>query len=407
MKPTCTMTKLLVIVGLIGLFMLIRYWSIRVYNTFSDVDISSCITVAKQLNPIIRKNDIPVFYINMDKNTARRQYIEKQLYEHRLYGTRIPGVNGKKLNLYKSDANSEIQYINNCHDISLSELGCTLAHLKAIKYTYDNGYQIAMIIEDDCCFDLLYLRDDTFNDVIQNAPNDWEVMQMYGFKCSHLKDTLYKPHVRGTYCWSNACYIINRKGMESVMKSRYDYKTDKFIIGKYGISEHLRHDGVADALLYDSVKKAYTYTIPMVYANKNFESTIEYGHMFGQDECANRILQIYKLANECLFIPKSVFDTNVPDTNVSVSNIRNLVWNNIVNQSDSDIYTLLYRYGGIWFKQEPCPIQDTKYDYFENSKYIVVKKKYNRYLAILINKGNQRNLSALSQLYPNEYHIDE
>lgn len=216
------------------------------------------------------KVDIPVLYINLDGSTKRQKFIEDQFIKYSIKGIRVSGVRGTALkSLRKSSDGEEIQFENNFTSLTPSEVGCTLAHFKAIRTAYDNGYDVAMIIEDDCCFDLLPFWEMSISDVLKIAPPDWNIIQMYHLN-SPSSQELFVKHENGNYYWSNTCYIINRRGMAEIFRK---IGKEKFILDKNMVPR-----GEADAIIYD-LTTTYTYTIPMVVAmNTTLSSEIHDDH---------------------------------------------------------------------------------------------------------------------------------
>ena len=88
----------------------------------------------------------PIFYINIDAQTDRAQYMEEQFkyWEIENY-TRISAYDGREDDL------SDILKGRYPDMMSSGEVGCVTSHLKAIKHwmeTSDSPY--AIIMEDDC-----------------------------------------------------------------------------------------------------------------------------------------------------------------------------------------------------------------------------------------------------------------
>ena len=150
-------------------------------NTDYSKKIKEYIDLIDKIN-IRRINQIPVYYINMDKDIDRRQYMESQLSNHFERYYRIPGVNGKLIKNKNHDIVDGIKFINEFKDNSVSEIGCTLSHLLAIKTAYDNKEEIACIMEDDVYMNLLNIQDQSLDDFVKEINNnnlDWEILQLY------------------------------------------------------------------------------------------------------------------------------------------------------------------------------------------------------------------------------------
>ena len=92
------------------------------------------------------KNIGPIYYLNIDGQPERREYMENQF---KYWGvenyTRISAYDGR------DDDLSDIIKGRYPEDMTSGEIGCTTSHLKAIKQwldTSDSPY--AIIMDDDC-----------------------------------------------------------------------------------------------------------------------------------------------------------------------------------------------------------------------------------------------------------------
>ena len=93
----------------------------------------------------------PIYYINLDGQPERREYMEEQFkyWEIEDY-TRISAYDGREDDL------SGIIKGRYPEGVSSGEIGCTTSHLKAIKHWYDTSdTQCAIMMEDDCWLDVI------------------------------------------------------------------------------------------------------------------------------------------------------------------------------------------------------------------------------------------------------------
>ena len=251
---------------------------------------------------IERKNQIPVYYINMDKDIDRKEYMESQLPNHFERYYRIPGVNGKLIKNRNHDIVDGIEFINEFNDNSVSEIGCTLSHLLAIKTAYENGEEIACIMEDDVYMNLLNIQEESLDDFIKEINNnlDWEILQLYHSYSNNLnknfikiKDYTLHLHQKGkNYTHSTACYIINRKGMKKMLNSM---GSNPFYFLKY------MNTGIADQV------KTYTLNPSLVIPNnKDLDSTIYINNKKLQLKSSDNLI-----LNLFVFLGKSIFHFSV------------------------------------------------------------------------------------------------
>lgn len=249
--------------------------------------------------------EYPIFYINMDKNTERRKHMDEQLENISTKFHRIKGFNGYKIR-NKSEGEIEgIKFKNYYPKLSKSEIGCTISHILAIKEAYKNRVEIAMICEDDIMFETCILAPN-LTDIVKNAPNDWELMQLCVFgdmdgslaktyknipelpNVSYVKRNI--PHVE---FWSSGCYLINRKGMENILRVVSPDLDTVLIIPKTLNPRHPQI-GASDSYL---TELAVTYSVlPALFSTNNTEmsSTIHPDHDLSHIEHSLTILSAFE-----------------------------------------------------------------------------------------------------------------
>jgi GR25 family glycosyltransferase involved in LPS biosynthesis len=279
-------------------------------NTDYSKKLKEYIDLIDNIN-IKRINQIPVYYINMDKDIDRRQYMDSQLSNHFERYYRIPGVNGKLIKNKNHDIVDGIKFINEFKELSLSEIGCTLSHLLAIKTAYDNGEEIACIMEDDVYMNLLNVQDESLDDFVKEINNnlDWEILKLYHQISNNLsknfikiKDYILHLHQKGKYTYSTVSYIINRKGMEKILSNMGN--NPFYLLKKMSVT------GAADSILYDQAK---TYTVNpsfIIPNNTDLDSTIHTDHTNDHLKTSfntlkkyeNRIIKKQKIPNQILFV---------------------------------------------------------------------------------------------------------
>lgn len=243
----------------------------------------------------------PVLYINLDRSADRQESIEHILNKYRINYARISAVDGRTLNLdlgdlkkvHSSDGINYINYINETHNGTVMQVACTLSHLKAIKIAYDNNLNIVVIMEDNTVISNIDKWPVTYQMVSENAPEDWDIIQMltsnewilrkglqslahstkekessvsHGSVQSYLSKDMYMRHDDKSRGYSTGCYIINRKGMSKLLNKYYDKVTDTFTL----IGDQV----VTDQLLYQDLM-TYLYLLPTAYTNdRKFTSLI-------------------------------------------------------------------------------------------------------------------------------------
>ena len=90
------------------------------------------------------------------------------------------------------------------HFCPKSTIGCGLSHILLAENLYNEGTQLALILEDDAYpkfskFDL--------NKILEDVPDDWEIIRLH---CDMYCDNSNKVKLNG----STAAYLINWKGIQ-------------------------------------------------------------------------------------------------------------------------------------------------------------------------------------------------
>jgi len=181
--------------------------------------------------------DLNVFWINRPNDITRRRAMEEEL---RKFGNEIQHFrrNGVELDaVVKMLEQHTVEIGPDFHvcgrevsstqpqptPVSLSAIGQTFMHVRAIKAAYDLGLERAIILEDDVRF-----RDRTADELklsvlhaLANAPPGWRILQLHVSDVSVLRRLC--THIRSPYVkWerghsSAGAYLINRYGMRSVL----------------------------------------------------------------------------------------------------------------------------------------------------------------------------------------------
>ena len=208
--------------------------------------------------------DIPILYINLNRVTDRRDKIETIMNDNKLNYERINAIDGT---LFKKN---ELKQKYNFRKLTTNEVACTLSHIKAIQYAYDNSLDNVLIMEDDCSFEYLEFKDKTLRQLM-SINNDWDIIQL-GIICNEelynkftniLDENLTKSCY---YSLSTVSYLINRRGMEKILN--YFSKT--------------RNLKVADEYIYELTNTYLTIPYFTQYSNC-FKSSIR-DNLISQDK---------------------------------------------------------------------------------------------------------------------------
>ncbi|WP_323847041.1 glycosyltransferase family 25 protein [Microbulbifer magnicolonia] len=207
---------------------------------------------AADANPFIATT--PCWVITLNPEGERTRALMDSLQEQGLPAQTIAGVDGRagmpQLEPGERLANATTRWRHLC-ELKSSEVGCYLAHLRAIRRAYESGLERVCILEDDVCLEA------DFGSVLaelERLPEDIEMVRLMGLKIRKRKEI--QPLADGTHqlvrpergwCGTQG-YIINRAGMKKVLAhgSRIFEPIDKmfdhfwqFDLHLYGVEPHL------------------------------------------------------------------------------------------------------------------------------------------------------------------------
>ena len=238
-----------------------------------------------------------LYWLNLDRSPDRRQHMENVLKDpifDTMQKTRIKAIDGKSDNLEKY---MQIETPR----MTATEYGCTLSHLEAILQfakSATSSSSWALILEDDICLDFKPYWEKTLDEIIEEAPKDWEIIQLSYIVFGYEPKELYELHTPIKNLCSTAAYIISSKAAKRMMVEIYKD-------GKFHLPDNTKHQ--ADLYLY-SFLKTYTYkNCPFIYKTEN-DSLIHPTHVRYHAENRKKIEEMLKLHTN---IPKGYFWYNM------------------------------------------------------------------------------------------------
>ena len=192
------------------------------------------------------KNIPPIYYLNLDGQPERKQYMEEQFkyWEIENY-TRISAYDGR------TDDLSDIISGRYPDNMTSGEIGCTTSHLKAIKHWIETSdSQCAIFMEDDVDLQIARYWDFTWKDFQSLVPYDYDVVQLAIICTGPLHVKLHRRFVND---FSTAAYMITRHHAEKLLK--FHIRNEK-----YKLDNGSKPRAVADDLIYNS---GNTFSIPL------------------------------------------------------------------------------------------------------------------------------------------------
>jgi GR25 family glycosyltransferase involved in LPS biosynthesis len=226
--------------------------------------------------------DIPIYWINLNDSIDRKNKMTQQLSDYN-YNYRIEAVDGRDKEYFNKNYN--IKYTTNVK-FNTSLIAVICSHMKAIKTGYDSNYKMICVFEDDTNFDMIKYYPHTIEDIVNIAPLDWDIIQLY--YTTTLAEKLNNYLIKGLAVYkrdlnySGTCYLINRKGMEKILNNVVETNgTNIFNIKKPIIDP--------ENIVFSSLN-SYVVNLPFIYYyddESTFDSYIENGVDF-KNHC-NRI----------------------------------------------------------------------------------------------------------------------
>ena len=154
------------------------------------------------------------YIINLKQDTDKYERMQKRLDNVGIKYTRFDAYYGKDLS---SDYDPLISSYKAF--IPKSVIGCGLSHYMVCNNHFNKDKnKIALILEDDAV--PLFKNKTDIDEVIKNAPKDWEIILLYTQGLTNYKDKVWDTN---RYMGSTMAYLINYKGF----KNRYD---DNYVI---------------------------------------------------------------------------------------------------------------------------------------------------------------------------------
>lgn len=148
-----------------------------------------------------------VRYITLEDDIARQELITKQFRQYNV--TSIP-IKSKRF--AESDDIITGKYLNGLSD---QVKGCNVSHLKAFKdWYYNTNEPYGFFCEDDLSLETVEYWNFTWEDFINNLPNDWEAVQLLAIRGEFdkvcLRERLWDD-------WAITAYILKRDYVKQII----------------------------------------------------------------------------------------------------------------------------------------------------------------------------------------------
>jgi GR25 family glycosyltransferase involved in LPS biosynthesis len=161
-------------------------------------------------------DDIPIYYINLDRSVERRKHFEKQVKRYSIQNPirRIEAVDGKRdLSSVHHGQLKDFSFENRLGKVSWGEAGCTLSHLRTFLRIFRDGHDKALIFEDDVSFCLLPFWPESLESLISKLPPDNHVVHMASPHAN--KNQTFK--MLTSKDWVTLAYLVSRKAIQKLL----------------------------------------------------------------------------------------------------------------------------------------------------------------------------------------------
>ena len=164
-----------------------------------------------------------VFVINLDKNYDRMSFMDSQLKELGIGYERVPAVYGKTMSQeeVERDFSRTRSLWAQRRRLSLSEIGCSLSHVKIYSAMIQKNIPVAFVLEDDV------VLDSRLQDVISEIESFLSMSKPQVVMLSnHGGNDEYKTGIeRVHFCTCSDGYVVNLPAAHLIYKANYPVLT--------------------------------------------------------------------------------------------------------------------------------------------------------------------------------------
>jgi len=162
---------------------------------------------------------IPIYVINLDRDVARLQFVQKLFAQHDLSFERVEAVDGRRLSELRGP-----EIVPVCpsplfpRGLMMKEQGLTMSHRKAALRMLASGMPVGCIMEDDVYFSSSFRR--LLSLLAASPPADIVKLEGIGTVRHVLQVATIESHVLAVTIkpiMGAAAYLVTRRGAQSVL----------------------------------------------------------------------------------------------------------------------------------------------------------------------------------------------
>jgi hypothetical protein len=193
-----------------------------------------------------------IYWINLERAKDRYEKMQNMFQNPIFHNIPI-----ERINAFDGLEQDALQFfvLNSGSKMLNIEYACLYSHLNTIKKFTEkqgNDTDIALILEDDMTIEYQSSWDKTIQQIMDNAPKDWEVLQITYIIDKTLPEKVYDEK----FLWSAGAYLIRKSAAKKLMNSMVPSIPNG---KKYDLTNYDIHQ--ADYLIY--TLKTYLYKYPV------------------------------------------------------------------------------------------------------------------------------------------------
>ena len=229
------------------------------------------------------------YWINIDKCTERKEYMEEQFLKENIDNIRVSAVTPETYYEYTIIRNPDSKE-------SIEEICCLLSHMKVLQLGYDSGDQYFCVTEDDMIIPKLDCEKiiSHMRQAEEKNNQKVELLQLYTSGTPFIwqmmhENVLVKEPIfvipRKESCPGTVYYLISRIGAKKLL--------DKFKLDELSYDFSYSSWTAADNMLYSPIQ-TYILTYPITITNIKLGSIIHEQHLHHHENANQLIRQIHQ-----------------------------------------------------------------------------------------------------------------
>lgn len=255
-------------INLYDIFNKITIYNLLVKHVLSYNFIDNNLEIINKTNYKFINNIDIIYWINLEKSVKRKSNMEKILQNINIKNIRISGIDGN----IQNNINKKYFICNNDNypKYSNKEYAILLSHLNTIEIFSNINYSqlkhgYALICEDDLSIDFINYWSIDMKTIIDNAPEDWDIIMLGYFS---LNINIKESYKKWNNEWSALSYLVNHKSIQKIKGFKKD--------GKWNCNENDLM--VSDNYIFSKFN-TYIYKYPYFTFPTNNDSTFHEDHL--------------------------------------------------------------------------------------------------------------------------------